>query len=48
VNQQNVDEQLQTLETAQQDVKQSIERGRELVEEARRQLTDLSEGTTEH
>ena len=42
------DEQLREIEATQQELKQSIERSRELVEDARTKLERLRDGTTEH
>ena len=42
------EEQLREVEATQQELKQSIERSRELVDRARRQLEQLKHGTTEH
>ncbi|MFN3727937.1 MAG: hypothetical protein ACK4SZ_16720 [Allosphingosinicella sp.] len=42
------DEQLREIEATQQELKQSIERSRELVEETRVKLERLRSETTEH
>ena len=42
------DEQLREIEATQQELKQSIERSRELVEDARAKLQRLRNETTEH
>lgn len=42
------DEQLRDIEATQNELKQSIERSRELVEETRVKLERLRSGTTEH
>lgn len=42
------DEQLRDIETTQHELKQSIDRSRELVEETRLKLERLRDETTEH
>ena len=42
------DEQLREIEATQQQLKQSLERSRELVEETRTKLKRLRDETTEH
>jgi len=42
------EDQLRDIEATQQELKQSIERSRELVDQARRQLEQLKKETTKH